>query len=583
MRVKYEVTMKWLQQVGGDYYEPERLYDARLFHDMLSSDYEPELTPSLFENKLNLPPLPKEPQSVKSIESVIELKGGTIPGYKYPSSFEEQILMVLENSDMVDSGRFESWMGSTLESLKLDDEDILRETLKYVIGRLVMNKVNEDYRDTPGLNRLASALFTLGSIVKMLGQRLEWRNLLRKDYRSQTEWNSLNFRADGPVALKWQSWLKRIIGTIYSLLHPAVVPVCKELLNKEKPISLDKKSLSKIVYKAMPEISKWKAGEYGSELEVLLTERMISSVSGFGLQYRYILRDIFEPIELPNIGPGPFISYSTPPRFSRNVNTGTIATYTGYRKVDVDGQLYCQPIELCLCVEPVDSRGPRLEEFSVTVDTDSFSYRMDRFNPSKVPPWSIHFGERSTKEKEKNPLWLFRESQYMIARSITSAQADLLGVLWAHEGCCGSRNALLDRLKFAKSTYWKVLKPLLKNGMVTTLYHPELELSGLVEVQIFIIKGSTPQKVESAASWFLHVAPCVHLQRSGSSKNLIAILHLPLNSAGSYEGYLQHTLWKELEIEPISLRVHTRSTYYLTLRGRLFDSSSLEWKNPWMK
>jgi hypothetical protein len=581
MRAKYKVTMKWLQQVGGDYYEPERLYDARLFHDLLSSDYEPELSPNLFENELNLPPLPKEPQSVKALDSVIKLKDGWIPGYKYAKSFEEQILRVLENSETVDSVGFDSWIASTLESSKLDDENILKETAKYVISRLIMNKVNTDYRDAPGLNRLASALFTLGSIVKMLGQRLDWRNLLRKDYRSQTEWNSLNLRADGPVALKWQSWLKRVKGTIYSLLHLAVVPVCKELSDKEKPISLDKKSLGKIVYKTMPGISKRKAGEYGSELEVLLTERMIPSASGFGLQYRYILRDIFEPIELPNYGLGPFISYSNPPRFIRNVNAGTIATFTGYRKVDVDGKLYCKPIELCQCVEPVDSRGPRLEEFSVTVDTDSFSYRMDRFDSSQVSPWFIQFSEKLPREKEKNPLWLFRESPYMITRSITSAQADLLGILWAHEGCCGSRNDLLDRLKFAKSTYWKVLKPLLKTRMVTTLYHPELELSGLVEVQIFIIKGSTLQKVGQAASWFLHVAPCVHLQRSRSGRDLVAILHFPLNKAAIYEGYLQDKLRKVVKVEPISLRIHTRSTYYLTLRGRLFDSRFHEWKNPW--
>jgi hypothetical protein len=208
---------------------------------------------------------------------------------------------------------------------------------------------------------------------------------------------------------------------------------------------------------------------------------------------------------------------------------------------------------------------------------------MDRFDPSQIPHWRTEFGEKLTEEKEENPLWLFRYSPYMITKSITSAQADLLGLLWSHEGCCGSRNELLQKLKFAKSTYWKVLKPLLKTRMVTTLYHPELELSGLVEVQIYIIKGSTLQKVEQAASWFLHVAPCVHLQRSRSGKDLVAILHLPLNSAGGYEGYLLDKLWKALEVEPISLRVHTRSTYYLTLRGRLFDSRSLEWKSPWMK
>jgi hypothetical protein len=373
--------------------------------------------------------------------------------------------------------------------------------------------------------------------------------------------------------------LKRMKGTIYSLQHPAVVPVCMELSDKEKPIILD----GKLVNRVIPEISKRKAGDYGNELEVLLTERMIPSASGFGLQYRYTLRDIFKPMEIPNHGPVPFISYSNPPRFSRNVKVGTIATYTGYRKVDLDGELYYQPIELCQCVEPLDSRGPRLEEFSFTVDTDIFSYRMDRFDPSQVSPWLIQFSEPSPREKEKNPQWLFRESPYMIAKSITSAQADLLGVLWAHEGCCGSRNGLLERLKFAKSTYWKVLKPLLKTRMVTTLYHPELELSGLVEAQIFVIKDSTPQKVERAASWFLHVAPCVHLQRNRSGKNLIAILHLPLNSGGLYEGYIQDMLRKVVKVEPISLRVHTRSTYYLTIRGRLFDSNSLEWKNPWMK
>jgi hypothetical protein len=427
--------------------------------------------------------------------------------------------------------------------------------------------------DPLGLNRLSAALISLYLIAKIIKIKLPWQEVLKTTEPSEaiSELDITNLRPDGPLAMKWQNQLTRLRRFINVLRHPVVRPLCALLSSDNKPRWLKSKDIVKILG-----IKERTAANIRNHVTLILTERFLPSISALGLRYRYVVnfRSKKQLDVTPKILRSEFGSH------------GVIVRMLGfelYRKDEDDkDKVHRLPTDIQVHLEPIDSKSPEFQEsenkMNILLDSEIISFRLDLFNnTSNSDPWTANLDAKPTFPKNE-PFWIKRDMDLRKATTISQRQAELLGVLWAHRGSFDSRQRLIDILGYSKRTVTHALDTLFKKEVLSMMYHPALELSGLPEILMFIIRDAPVKTIRRVKRWFLGTLPYVHLIKSCNGRNLIAFIHMPLNKWDS-ANQVREELKTEVDIRELFIR--KKRTYYMTFPFRMYDTENQTWNNPW--
>ena len=567
MRSKFRVSAKWLETSAGRFSNPERLHDIRLIHDVLTGPKdEPKFDRRIFEKELKLKPLPNVTYLISQIKRSTLDEDEHIPGITEPKNLEQVYLSLEEYSSSI----------PIIRKKIPDDTSIgLYELVRYLVGRMVVNGFPSDsnwLHDTPGLNRIGAALLTLFYISKMTGDVVQWGDILDSSDPDTTEWNSINLRPDGPVAADWQPYLIKLRRQINILRYPGLLKFCSRLSRKKTPVRITGDYISSIL-----KVKKRKGSRIKNQLSLIMTERCLLSLTGLGLRYRYVIRfddDYYSDEDYQKIRI----------RWSDLESSGVVCLMKGFVPILYDKDFSRRrPAEIQIHLEPVNSKGPDYQDENIlnfTVDIDTISMRLDLFGKSseknkwKVDPWDPKIGH------EKSSLWLQRDAPTRNPLQITKSLVAFLGVLWAHEGSFDSRARLFGSslLKFAPSSISRNMKIIFDNKLMTTLYHPALELAGIPDVIMFVIRDAPRKEIERIANLFQESIPLAHIQRSRNGGNMVAYLRFPQGTRGKIGHRLQKDLEKEVDITRIIIQ--RRRPYYMTVLSRLFDTESQTWIDP---
>jgi hypothetical protein len=584
LKAKYGVNPDWLKRVAPEYYHPTRLYDMRLFHDVIASSqsYEPLLNPIRFEQsksnfKESLKPISNRPERISRIKKIISVPDDIIPGNTKAKTFEEQIARLLDIEKSVESYIEDDEVIIKQDILPLDRE-ILQETLSYCLRRLIVGdfprfdlKVGGWLDNPEGLNRLAAGIFFLYFAALKTRDKIDWKEIMKED-RQIPESNILNLRPDGPIAKNWQAQLEGIRRQINIMRYPPVIPVCAALSSINVPAHLTWKKIAEIT-KSTENV----CYAYRNYLQVFLTERFFPSVSGMGLRYRYLIRPKGESRE-------DFWNARTDVYDIES--QGLITRSACFTPVDRKNRkkTFYQLFDVQQFLEPANSQGPSdtpYDQMNFTVDSDLFSFRMDLFDTTaRDHPWIIEpWNEPSTPDNDS--LWLKRESPFRMATTLTLKQVQLIGFLWAHQGSYDSRMRYLDLLSFCKSTVYNSINQLLESKLLSILYYPALELSGLNEILMFVILDHPVKKIEKIIEWLVGILPVVHIQRSTTGRDMVAYLHLPAKDWYWIRPSMSDEFQKRFKISTSGMIVQKQDSFFMTFPCRLFDARKQAWKDPW--
>ncbi|UCE10421.1 MAG: hypothetical protein JSW61_00420 [Candidatus Thorarchaeota archaeon] len=512
-----------------------------------------KLMPSHFEKRFGLRPVVVEPVS-KRIES--SLFGGRI--------VEQETRDHLASAD------------SLLEQVDfvIPDEDSIdpllrphRESLSYVFSRIVMGRFPEDSSwlwYTPGLDRFSNALFALQWFSRLSGVHLPWHDAVNDHSQGlshQSKEAVVSMRPDGIPASEWEPFLSKLRREISILCYRPLVAICEKLGDVSSPKRMTWRDVVDVMG-----LKKRTAGIALNNIELTLTERFVIGVSRLGLRYRYVLS--------PRERDPPSISVS---RGLCEVVSFSKAVGRRPRHMSLYGH-----------VEPDSSLGPQnlhsgMQELAV--DEETVSMRMDFFNSDRKEQWELPVDDHTTVTPGRNPSWIIRKSDPPSKRPFkpTLRQAEVLAALWSHRGSARSLEILMNVLSIPRSTAKVSVDTLLKNRIVSTLYHPAIELSALPELIVVGVIESNQRRTNEFVKLLLARFPFVELKRGSSTGAFIAHIRVPANRGVFFVSFL------ESELEAISLPeesvfvglVDRRMTHLIALPFRLYSPRIREWHDPW--
>jgi hypothetical protein len=414
LRYDARVDAAWLRRAAvPDLY---RYDDEGILRDiatrMLGYKTPPTLRPSVFEAALGLTPLPDGPLGNEQINDALAYKKSSAVYYKSPDgdTLLEQITSLLPD----EAGSF-------------PQDSQIREAFVYAMSRIVIGDLPPPYEWQgfhDGLDYLTSALFTIQMVAMRACTPISWIEIVRreaKDAGHLTEWQTLTLRADGATASKWTGFLNRFRSRVCTLNSDYVRKMTQYLAKAQKPVRIT----MALVQKLLGSGGKL-ARRVTREVEPLLTERFIPSMTGIGLRHRVI---------------------ATPGRRSEVPTEGAAEKYVCKDTTFSNSEF----LEIVVYAEPASSVGPHEEDLiagsvQITADSEAISMRTDLFcNECGQPKWSVRPWQAEDMIPKDTPGWLYRESPQVDGAPwpISQRDRDLLGILCAHHGCFQSRLRLV--------------------------------------------------------------------------------------------------------------------------------------------
>jgi len=388
---------------------------------------------------------------------------------------------------------------------------------------------------------------------------ISWIEIVRKEAKDAghlTEWQTLTLRADGATASKWTGFLNRFRSRVCALNSDYVRKMTLHLAEAQKPVRIT----MPLVQKLLGSGGKL-ARRVTREVETLLTERFIPSMTGIGLRHRVII---------------------TPGRRSEVPTEGAAEKYVCKNTTFSSSEF----LEIVVYAEPVSSVGPHEEDLiagsvQVTADSEVVSMRTDLFcDETDEPKWSVRPWQAEDIMPKDTPGWLYRESPQVEGAPwpISQRDRDLLGILCAHRGCFQSRLRLVRAMGIPNQSAKERLEMLLARSLLTVLYHPSLEYSAIPEGVFVIVHDSTPKKVESIWSYLLRGAPYVRALRTESGRGFFAIVRVPDLQSTIFLGPAREYM-NGLGVNYVAGLIEKQKTYRMTLLHRLHSEKG--WQDPW--
>ena len=508
----------------------------------------PTLEPRVFEKEHDLDPTPSEPFSNRTLNTAFSL-----------TSFKERAVKLSGGSPW-------EQIASLLPQDKelLSDDTTFRESFTYALCRIVVGGLTRgiDWSSHPqGLDYLSAALMTIYVISHLTGERIPWLDILYarpEDSGLIVNRPILNLRPDGPTAHEWNI-AYRLRSKVKILKFKPLVRTCEHLGGTARPVAITKA----LVKRATGLSYSW-CQRLADDISLVMTERFILSMRSLGLKYRCVLTDRQRFSDMPRLG---------------------LAWRTSLTKD-------CSPKNITMHLEPIESEGPTPEQIPddavhFTVDTETVSMRMDHFDEmkkGKVGTWEVAPWKKTRKSPEDIPSWLFRRNPPASgnARKLSKAKLDILGPVWMHRGSHSSRKRLLRGLGFPDGTVLKYLKNMIDDSMLSLLYHPALEYSGLPECVVVAVFGAPRRKIERISEYIIHSSPYVDLLTCSSGRNLYAHIHVPSFHAMLLLGPVKQRL-DGLGVDYMTGTMDTYRSYLLTVFHRLYNRRDpVAWRNPWI-
>ena len=551
LRYDAKVDAAWLRRATvPDLY---RYDDEGILRDiaarMLGHKIPPTLRPSVFEAALDLTPLPDGALGIEQINDALMYKKSSAVHYKNPDgdTLIEQITSLLPD----EPGCF-------------PQDSQIREAFVYAMSRIVIGDLPPPHKWQgfyDGLDYLTSALFTIQMVAVRTCMPISWIEIVRREAKDSgrlTEWQTLTLRADGATASKWTDFLNRFRSRVCALNSDHVRKISQHLAEAQKPIRIT----TPLVQKLLGSGGK-RARRVTREVETLLTERFIPSMTGIGLRHRVIAT------------PGRRSEVPTEGAAEKYVCKDTTFSSSGF-------------LEVVIYAEPTSSVGPHKKDLiagsvQVTADSEVVSMRTDLFcDETGEPKWIVKPWQAEDKSPKDTPGWLYRESPQVdgVPWSISQRDRDLLGILCAHHGCFQSRLRLVRAMGIPSQSAKERLEMLLARSLLTVLYHPSLEYSAIPEGVFVIVHDSTPKKVESVWSYLLRGAPYVRALRTEGGRGLFAIVRVPDLQSTIFLGPAREYM-DRMGVNYVAGLIEKQKTYRMTLLHRLHSEKG--WRDPWTR
>ena len=511
----------------------------------------PTLKPRVFEKEHDLDPTPSEPFSNRILNTAFSLVSPSLKERAVKPSGDspwEQIASLLPQ----DKGL-------------MPDDETFKESFTYALCRIVVGGLTRgiDWNNRPqGLDYLSAALMTIHVISNLTGERVPWLDILYtkpEDAGLIVNRPILNLRPDGPTAHEWNV-VHQLRSKVKSLRFTPLVRTCEHLADTTRPVAITKA----LVKRATGLSYSW-CQRLADDISLVMTERFVLSMRSLGLRYRCVLTDRQRFRDMPRHG---------------------LAWRTLLTKD-------CSPKSITMYLEPIESEGPTPEQIPedavhFTVDTETVSMRMDHFNETKkdggeIGAWEVAPWKKTRKAPEAIPSWLFRRSPPASgnARKLSKAKVDILGPVWMHRGSHSSRKRFFRELGFPDGTVLKYLKNMIDDSLLSCLYHPTLEYSGLPECVVVAVFGAPRRKIERISEYIIHSSPYVDLLTCSSGRNLYAHIHVPAFRAMLLIGPVKQRL-DDLGVNYMTGTMDTYRSYLLTVLHRLYNRRSPNaWRDPW--
>jgi len=549
LRYDAKVDAAWLRRAAApDLY---RYDDEGILRDiaarMLGHKTPPTLEPSIFEATLGLTPLLNCALGKEQINDPLAYKKSSAARYKNPDgdTLLEQITSLLPE----ETGNFPQ------------DNQVL-EAFAYAMSRIVIGDLPPSHKWQgfySGLDYLTSALFTIQMVAVRAGTPISWIDIVRgeaKDAGHLTEWQTLTLRADGATASKWTGFLNRFRSRVCALNSDYVRKITLHLAEAQEPVRITMQLVQKLLSSGGKV-----ARRVTREMDTLLTERFIPSMTGIGLRQRVI---------------------ATPGRRSEVPTKGAAEKYACKDTTFSSSEF----LEIVVYAEPASSVGPHEEDLiagsvQVTADSEIISMRTDLFgNESGEPKWSVRPWQAEDMIPKDTPGWLYCESPQVDGAPwpISQRDRDLLGILCAHHGGFQDRLKLVRAMGIPNQSAKERVETLLARSFLTVLYHPSLEYSAIPEGVYIIIHDSNPKNVEAIWSYLLKGAPYVRSLRTEGGRGLFAIIRVPALQSTIFLGPAREYM-NGLGVNYITGLIDKQKTYRMTLLHRLHSEKG--WRDPW--
>jgi len=520
-----------------------------LVKNVIHQGKNPKLSKKKFEKRVGLPAIPSDPIR----ESDIKIRIGNFSAFGLEpngATLMKQVAYLLPS---------------------LSDFEEYQSSLEYFLCRAIVGNLPRKPEwaiNHADLDKLSSALFILQIISTGIGKRVDWIHELHgPPFETQyaTKFENQVPRADSIDISHLPDFVGRTKRRMNAIQFEPLRIICSLYSKRKSPQPMGRDIVASIL-----EIPSSVARYLTSIIDLTITERYFPIYHSLGLRHRWF------------------------------------TTYAGITKLDKSGLSspgligrFClresTTQEALLHVEPIQSGGPEIVPpgaSSFITEHEMLSFRLDLFNHEENA-WEYHPWENPSQWAAKphiwNPrkqLWLVRNSESTKKSNVTLSkkQSRIFGALLSNRGSPSYRRLLLEMLGDKRSNLKSRIDRLCNTGSVNVLYHPSLEYSSLPEGVLLMFPKLSGRSMEYLRSWLMGAMPYSHLYWSGES-GFVAMLRIPENNAGITISFLREFLSEgdiiSSEEEYTISSIQKAETYTFTLPGRLYNSKTNTWKDPW--
>ncbi|MHA1135875.1 MAG: hypothetical protein ACTSSE_05255 [Candidatus Thorarchaeota archaeon] len=366
-----------------------------------------------------------------------------------------------------------------------------------------------------------------------------------------TNWNILALRADGPPSIEHNILLRLLRKEFNILRYDPIRNLCINLSHNETP---GHPSVCDLM-----QVSNYTGRNAYYEmhrLESLINEHYILNLGKIGLRYRYIFAD----------------------RQRSGVTSDGLIEKLDFMEDEVRG--------CTVHIEPNLSLGPDMRLFSgdfteAVTEHEIVTLNLNHYDVN-TGDWLFSQQGEIPETKQKDELLIQRSTIIEDKRpfSVTSSQAELLGLLWSLHGARKQRKWLLDAVNYQQQTGTRNLSALVKNKVVRLLYLPALEFCSLPDGLVAYANCSDRKSRDGLVNHIIESQPFsrIHI---GDSNDVVAHIHTPFKKT-TIPTILKDKM-QEFSDDHIVARMQERKTYKIPIFHKLLLPKSGTWKDPWPK
>ncbi len=502
----------------------------------------PNLDPNSFAEAHDLVKPPIGPYDSETIQKILDYRSTGESYYPAGSTFDEQI---------------ESLLPSEAEFTSLDSD--LRQSLTHLLGRSVIGlpEALPGPECIEGLDFLSSALLHLHYLGLASRTPIRWLETLQSKEGEKgttsgltTRWHPRSLRMDGAVNSQYE-WLLRAVRNRLRILVYGPIRTMVVAYNKRRgPVRVYHNDLMRTLG-----VPRMQAAQIYNYIQLMLTERFRPSLGSLGVRYRCI------------VGPNK--------RVKRPV--GTLCEHISLSESKYAG--------LNIFLEPVwAERTESPDEFVITADTETVSFRMDLFHHTakvgeEIGQWVYRVMQADDPHPKRDENWIFKTSPRSKRVGVpTEGERNLLSIMWAHQGTPEQRKKLVEDMEIPVRARRDASQALRKRNAYSVVYYPAVEYCGVPQGIMVAARTNTETQKREVSECLLASFPFVRLL---SGKEGVLAVARVREGNGQFQAETARRRLEQMGIEHIDAVCEIQKTFYFTALGRLFSDDEGNWRDPW--